>query len=192
MDNPQHQNSTLGMPGDDEALQALFRHADARQRPPAEAEVEIRSALHEHWRGRVRTGRRRRATLALGLAASLAAAVLIGQQLLQPPTLVPAVSVATLVKHTGQVRIRTGGDNKQVHGEHAPGSLFAGHELQTEESSAVALSWAGGESIRLGEKSRVRLCIAGLQGGHDNLQQRQQPQLLEHRLYIRVDVGDKA
>jgi len=157
MDNGQHHNSIPGTSVEDEALHALFRHADPRQRPPAGIEREIRSALHLHWRRRVAANRRRRVTVALALAASVAALLVIGQHLLRPAAPTPSEPVAVMVKHSGQVRIRPVGDEIRVPAEHAPGSLFAGHEIETGEISLVTLRWTGGESIRVGENSRVRL-----------------------------------
>lgn len=156
---------------EDTLLEALFRHARARQRAPADVEERIYEALHAEWRQSTQRRSRRFRFAALAVAASLVLALLWFA--LVPRTETPGNQEHLFVsveKAIGKIFVRdaTGRLKRLTDSE----QLLSGQSLITRQGSGIALRWGDGESLRLDENSRVEL-LAG-----------DQIRLIHGRLYV--------
>jgi ferric-dicitrate binding protein FerR (iron transport regulator) len=143
-----------------ETLEALFRHASARKRPPAAVEETIREALHAEWRSATRRRKRRR-TFALAAAASLFIAVLAGVLLsTQPDVTGPRPILATTDRVMGTATVKTAKDGALSRVNPAA-NLAAGDTVFTRGRSWLALRWRNGASLRLDQNTRIRLGTDG-------------------------------
>lgn len=146
-----------GKPEHPDVLEELFRHATARQRPPAADEKEIRDALHEQWRGMTTRRRRRGMALSLAAAASLILAVLVGYRVQQDTgPVAPPVPLATVYKVNGSVFVHSSNNTPAVRAV-ASGTVFSGQKIVTGLGSRLALHWQDGSSLRIDENTEVEL-----------------------------------
>jgi len=141
--------------GDDDPIARLLREAGARPAVPQETSARVRSAVHAHWRAQYQVLRRRRIVLWAGCSLAAAAAIVVAirpggwfPKAHPPGTTEP---IATVQRAEGSVR-REGGGLLRV-GD----SLASGIELTTGADGRIALSLAGGESVRLDWDTQVRL-----------------------------------
>lgn len=151
-----NQSDRRGGPGKD-ALDELFRHVSARQRPPAQDEEAVRATLHGQWQDMVRQGKRKRRAWVWGMAASLALAVVIGNQARQAgssPALSGSLAVVTRVQ--GEVTVAMN-SNKPAIPARVDERLLSGQTLRTESGSALKLVWKSGASLILDERTELRL-----------------------------------
>ena len=138
----------------------LFRHASARERPPAEDELAIRQALHTEWSGMTRQRKRRKALFTLAAAASAVLAVMIGIRMAPEPTPAPSLAqLAVVEKSVGVVRVNSSDGSFQS--LDSATALVAGQQIVTRGDSRMALRWLNGESIRLDENTELTLNSAG-------------------------------
>lgn len=140
----------------EDLLEELFRHADARERPPAADEQAVRASLHAQWENMTQ---RRRRTRRLSLAAAalvfigVFSAVILNRQ---PAALIPSVQVATIERVTGNVSL-------QVEGGSTASALSSGQTLKsgqlisTAYGSGLTLRWESGVLLRLDQNSRLEL-----------------------------------
>ena len=136
----------------------LFRHASARERPPAEDELAIRQALHAEWSGMTRQRNRRKALFTLAAAASAVLAVMIGIRMAPEPA--PSLAqLAVVEKSVGVVRVNSSDGSFQS--LDSATALVAGQQIVTRGDSRMALRWLNGESIRLDENTELTLNSAG-------------------------------
>lgn len=147
-----HTDHTQRPDPEEDLLQALFRHARARQRPPPELEQATRERLHGQWRAMVGRRRRRRLVASLAVAATVAMAVVLLPAMREPGT-DPAPLLAEVVRQHGTVQLADASGNLAATGR----ALHAGVDIRTGDGAMLGLRWSGGESLRIGEHSRVRL-----------------------------------
>jgi len=134
----------------------LFRHASARERPPAEDELAIRQALHTEWSGMTRQRKRRRALFTLAAAASVVLAVMVGIKLAPQSAPAPSLTQLAVVEKTvGVVRVKSSDGSLQ--GPDSATELMSGQQIVTRSDSRMALRWLNGESIRLDENTELIL-----------------------------------
>ena len=137
-------------------LAELFRHASARERPPADDELTIRQALHTQWSHMTRQRKRRKTMITLAAAASAVIAVMVGIRM--PPVSDSAPSLTQLAaveKTLGMVQI-TSSDGSLQRPDSAT-ALMSGQQIVTSSDSRMALRWLNGESIRLDENTELIL-----------------------------------
>lgn len=142
---------------DKDVLAELFRHASARQRPPAEDEQAIREALQLQWESMTRQYRRKRRAWVWGIAASMMLFLLVGIQMrsqTNPAPVSASVAVATTI--AGDVTIATGSDS-DARPARKGDILSSGQVTRTSADSGLALTWNSGTSIKLDELTEVRL-----------------------------------
>ncbi len=158
---PQNTRGDAGSPGED-ALEALFHHVPARQRPPAEDENAIRDSLHNQWRVMSRHRRRRRFTAGFALAASVILGVYLGIGLLGEPVAPVGLEIMAAVDlHQGEAwKTTPGEDVRQL--SLTDGPLLTGDVIVTQDNALVSLIWVNGESIRLNSGTRLKLVSASL------------------------------
>jgi ferric-dicitrate binding protein FerR (iron transport regulator) len=140
-----------------DALEELFRHVSARERPPREDEHAIRQSVHDEWRRVTGASWRRRTGIAMAVAASalLAVALLV----LRPGAPVPGKPgplVAAVEKVTGAAT-QTAGDGSVWPLGAGGDSLIAGSRLSTAAASGLALRWTNGAVIRVDEATDLLL-----------------------------------
>ncbi len=138
-------------------LEELFRHASARERPPAASEQSVRQALHAEWTGLSRHRRRRRRLVAWAAAASVLLTVLIvWSQVQGPQSPGPAMQLAAVEKVMGTVLVQSSGAPATQTLE-ISGRLETGQQIVSAAGSRVAIRWLNGESIRMDEHSKLQL-----------------------------------
>lgn len=141
---------------EDKELEALFRHATARQRPPLEVERDIREKLHSDWLHVTRRRRLRRHVAGWAVAAMVMLAVFISiSQFRQTDPVIHGPVLASVDKRTGDVFIK----NAAAETSRLPvdAQLRAGSILSTIQDSRIALAWTSGESLRMDQNSRISL-----------------------------------
>jgi len=156
MKGTEHPNN----PVSEDTLEALFRHASAREKPPHEDELAIRQALHEQWKELTRKSKRRRTFMTWAAVASVALTVVVVTNLeKRPASDLPVIEIAQVEKLQGQVLIQPGGDStgKNLEPEVA---LEPGNRILSAENSGLAIRWIDGESIRVDEHTELRLTSA--------------------------------
>jgi hypothetical protein len=148
--------------GGGDVLLDLFRHAAARERPPAGDEQAVRAALHAEWRALTRQHKRRRATLALAAAAMLV--LLIGavmRPVSGPAPTAPGAELAKVERLEGAPPPQLGEAAGDLASVQAGAGLRAGQSLVTRSGSRAALRWRDGSALRIDQDSRLRLTDAG-------------------------------
>jgi ferric-dicitrate binding protein FerR (iron transport regulator) len=134
----------------------LFRHASARERPPAEDELAIRQALHAEWSDMTGRRKRRKALLTLAAAASAVLVVMAGIRMAPESDSAPSLTqLAAVEKAVGMVQI-TSSDGSLQSPDSAT-ALMSGQQIVTRSDSRMALRWLNGESIRLDENTELIL-----------------------------------
>lgn len=137
-------------------IERVLRAAGPRDKPPADVERSVRGHLREEWLLLVAGYRRRRLRrVGFALAASLVT-VALAVWIAAPWTNDAGGTVATLAFATGDVRVSSGwwsGQQPVAAGR----PLSAGQELATGADGRVAVSLAGGASLRLDRETRVVL-----------------------------------
>jgi ferric-dicitrate binding protein FerR (iron transport regulator) len=141
----------------------MFRQAGAREKPASGDELAARVALHAEWR-QITAGRKRRRVLAgLAVAATvllaMGAVIRVTGVFFKPEPLIQLAEVENLVG-TALVHLDTGEMESERLGP--AGRLSSQQAVATGESSAVALRWVHGQSIRLDEGTRIRLDSADM------------------------------
>lgn len=149
-------------PEEADRIEQLLRRAPARERPSAVDEQAIREALRAEWLAEMRRRRWRRAGWGgAGIAAVLALAVIAVPR---PPPAPDAAAVgarlARIEAFSGRIRIRHDGPDGAVTAE--PGTaLRAGQEVVTADDGGLALLWRDGSSVRIDQRTKLRLTPAG-------------------------------
>jgi ferric-dicitrate binding protein FerR (iron transport regulator) len=160
-------------------IEQLLRNAAARERPSAADEQAIREALRAEWLAATRRSRWRRAGwVAAGAAALLVLAVVtVERPSSTPETTGAGERLAQVEAATGRVRVGPGGDAGPTVAQ-AGTALHAGQEIATAEATRLALRWRDGSSVRIDERTTLRLTAAG------------EAELIRGRMY--VDAGASA
>jgi ferric-dicitrate binding protein FerR (iron transport regulator) len=157
---------------DDGQLASLFDRAQARPRPPGDAEARVRRAIEAEWQAMTHNRQTRRRYFALGIAATVALATVLGVWLLgQPAPLAPPASMASVSRITGTAVIDA--DEGVVLTAGSP--VRSGQTVATGPDSRLGLDWVGGASIRLDENSRIQLISSS------------RVRLAHGRLYVDID-----
>lgn len=137
-------------------LAELFRHVDAREKPP-EAEMQaIREAVHEEWQSHTR----RRKQLQWGSGFAIAASMVLAITLSLMQGGADSATAGKLLAETGRqlgtvhIRFADGNETRLTDGQV---SLKSGQSIITGYQSGLSLHWAGGAVIRLGENSELAL-----------------------------------
>lgn len=149
-------------PGGPDRIEQLLRNTEARERPSAADEQAIRETLHGEWQATVRRRRWRQ----IGWAGSgVVAALVLVVVALQRPGPVPhagvdAVQLARVETTTGRARIQSGGDIGFATGQTGT-ALHAGQAIETVGTARLALRWRDGSSVRIDERTAVRLTPEG-------------------------------
>lgn len=144
--------------GADDQLQTLFQHVGTREKPPAGLEQGAREALRAEWARTV--ARRRKQRLLAGLAVAATVVIALGAVLRMagaPPAPGPAEPLAVVENQLGTARlygVEPGTDSKRLR---VDSPLMSAQSVETGSSSAVALRWFHGQSIRLDQNTRIRL-----------------------------------
>ncbi|NND45894.1 MAG: FecR domain-containing protein [Xanthomonadales bacterium] len=154
-------------------LAPLFRHADARPRPPAADEAQVRAAVRAKWQRM--TQRRRQRIAGFALAATIVLAVSVVLLLPATKAPIPAGPLATVSSQSGEILVRAAGMPDGAARPLAQSSLASGEWVRTGEASALAVTWTDGTSLRLDANTELRLVSA------------QVIELLDGRVY--VDTG---
>ncbi|NNE60827.1 MAG: FecR domain-containing protein [Woeseia sp.] len=150
-----NETKNLQVASNEEALENILRHAEARPRPSDAASARAFNELREDWQAVVRTRRWRRRASVAAIAASLVVAVLFSAQwfyTVPPPADFVRLDVVRAIGshvHHNSLQRNT---NELVDGGL---TLQHGDELATVGDTRIALSWDGG-SLRLNEETRVR------------------------------------
>jgi len=138
-------------------LAELFRHASARQRPPAGDEQIVRQALHEQWEAMTRGPRARRKVWPWAIAASVLLAVVVGTRLSQvADPIAPAQQVALADRIMGQITLQTDTGSRNLH-EAQEQWLLSGQTIRLGANSRLAMRWINGAAIRMDERTELKL-----------------------------------
>jgi len=144
-----------------DTLETLFRHAAAREKPPASDEQAIRAALHAEWSGMTARRKRRNWVLSLAAAASVALAAFLGFSLVNgPEPITPARQLATIEKIVGTAFLKTTGDTLLTRLNTAE-TLDTGQVVTTRSGARLAIRWLAGASVRLDQNSEIHLTAQG-------------------------------
>jgi ferric-dicitrate binding protein FerR (iron transport regulator) len=153
-DDPHKQAGTDSRKSD--KLAELFRHVDAREKPP-EAEMQaIRDAVYEEWKAHTRKRRQLRWGGGLAIAASMLLVITISLIQGGPGSSAPAKLLADSGRQLGTVHIRSA-DGSEIQLSDQQVSLKSGQSIITGYQSGLSLHWEGGAVIRLGENSELTL-----------------------------------
>jgi ferric-dicitrate binding protein FerR (iron transport regulator) len=140
-------------PGDDQGIEELLRHVGARDEPSSELTNEVQKAVYAEWRLMLAERSRRRRTVAYGMAASIAFAVVIATATIQWLAAERA-PVATIARIEGSSQLAASGAE-------APGGARVGQQvsvgeiLRTDDQSRIALAFRDGLSLRIDAGSTV-------------------------------------
>lgn len=144
-----------------DALEPLFRHAAAREKPPAGDELEIRKALYAEWSVLTRRRKWRKRIFSLTAAASVVLATYLGFNLVSgPDPVAPARQLATLEKVVGNAYLKTVGDARTMKLAAAQ-ALNTGQVATTSSGSRLAIRWQDGSSVRLDQNSKIHFTAQG-------------------------------
>jgi ferric-dicitrate binding protein FerR (iron transport regulator) len=138
-------------------LEPLFRASGRRPEVPEDRMARVREAAREEWARSVRTRTRRRRRLGTALVAT-AATLLLG--------------TAVLMRRAGATDLASGRSVAQIEGQVGPAWLRAGKppvrltaadavgrgaEIATDDGGRVAIRLASGHSVRVDERTRLRI-----------------------------------
>ena len=137
----------------EEAMEALFRHASRRLRPPITDEKEIREAVHAQWLRMNRRRRRGRQTLYWAIAASLVLAGFLSVNISKTPVTYPTVAV--IEKSIGEIALRQDAAADMARLRSNIRSFSSGQTVATGVDSALALGWSAGGSLRLDQETEL-------------------------------------
>ena len=148
-------------PDGPDRIEQLLRSAVARERPSAADEQAIREALRTEWLAATRRGRWRRASwVTAGAAALLVLAVATVQRPQSvAETTLASERLARVEIAAGRVQVATGGAGPAV--AQVGAMLHAGEEIATANAARLALRWRDGSSVRIDERTTVRLTAEG-------------------------------
>lgn len=144
------------MTGSPDPLAEIMRAVGRRQPPPEAHYDQVYAAARRAWRGKLGSRRRRRW---FALAASIAV-VLAAGGLARYLVVDEAVPVAGVTLARGDVEYRLEPERGWQPLVAADSVLFAGMALRTGVSAGVALELANGGSIRLDERTQIRVASA--------------------------------
>jgi hypothetical protein len=144
------------MKPDIDVVEMLIRSAGRRVEPPPDTYEQVFAAAHASFRDKVQ--RRRRAW---GLWAGAAAAVVVAASLVAQwtPPGVPRGELAQVARIAGEAELQTADGWKPLGNSRA--RLRAGSRVRTLASGRLALTLAGGESLRLAARTEVMLDAPG-------------------------------
>jgi ferric-dicitrate binding protein FerR (iron transport regulator) len=148
-------NQHDGSPPEDEGIEKLLRHVGVRGEPSADVMNEVQQAVHAQWREMLAERSRRRRTLAYGVAASIAIAVIVAAAALQwiGPSSDP---VATIARIDGSLQL-TAANADTAAPARVGQQLSVGERLQTDAGTRVALAFNDGLSVRIDSGSTLEL-----------------------------------
>jgi ferric-dicitrate binding protein FerR (iron transport regulator) len=139
---------------DDAGIEELLRQVGARAEPSEDMMREVQAAVFTEWQAVVSERRRRRLSVAWGMAASFALAVLAATFGLRYVTRAPD-QIATISRIDGHLLAATEQDAWSARG--VGQSLVAGETIQTDDRSRVALAFPGNVSVRLDRSTTLRM-----------------------------------
>jgi ferric-dicitrate binding protein FerR (iron transport regulator) len=144
-----------GSPPDDEGIEKLLRHVGARDEPSADMMNEVQQAVHAQWREMLAERSRRRRTVAYGVAASIAIAVVVATATIQwiAPNRDP---VATIARIDGALQL-TAASAEAAAAARVGQRVSVGESLRTDAATRVALAFNDGLSVRIDAGSTVEL-----------------------------------
>jgi len=139
-----------------DTLAELFRHVDAREKPP-EAEMQaIREAVHEEWQSHTRKRKQVRWGGGFAIAASMVLVITISLMQGRPDSAGEAKLLAQTGRQLGTVHVRSA-DGNETRLTDRQVSLKSGQTIITGYQSGLSLRWESGAVIRLGENSELAL-----------------------------------
>ena len=144
----------------DDQVAKLLRHARRRAPAPAATRERAFAKLHDHWSARRHRKRVRRAVLGWAMAASTVLAVGISLLAVYGGTPSAHVTVAHLLKTTGNGVQLVGADGFSSLAEAT--DLAQGQILRTGADSRAALAWNHGGSLRMDAGTEIELVSADL------------------------------
>ncbi len=135
-----------------DAVEELLEKATPRPRPPAADEQAVRDAVMAEWQAVTGKHRARRRIGQFAIAATVLLAVIVGLNALRV-TGVPPVQVATIENDRGSIYLV--GEQSLLQEARDLSTVYAGQIIETGAGAGLGLSWAGGGSLRIDEKTRV-------------------------------------
>jgi hypothetical protein len=136
----------------DAGIEDLLREVGTRNEPPPEIAAAVRYAVHAEWQSMVAQRARRKRTMWVGMAASVAALAFTFTAVLKfaaTPEIAAAVQVAAVVKAEGLLQIAEGNAWRDVH---AGETLMSGSVVRTGQSARAALNY-NTISVRIDENT---------------------------------------
>lgn len=137
----------------DDGVEALLRRVGARDEPSAAVTREVQRAVHDEWRAAVAQRRRRRRTVAFGIAASIALIVVVASWTLRFAAPAPDIAV-TIARIEGEALLQSSAaDPSRV--IEIGDTVAVGTVLITDQAARIALAHGTDTSIRIDRGSRV-------------------------------------
>ncbi len=163
-----------------DALEELFRHATARERPTNADEQAIRDRLLEEWQALTAQRRRRKAFIPLAAAASVILAALVVFRLTSiPEPAAPAIRLASVGKHQGAVLVHPA-DQGEAFAAAVGAVLESGQRIVSSAGSRLGMKWRDGTSLRVDQNSEIRFTASG------------EIELISGRIFVDTEKADKA
>jgi ferric-dicitrate binding protein FerR (iron transport regulator) len=135
----------------DLGIEDLLREVGTRNEPPPEIAAAVRYAVHAEWQSMVAQRARRKRTMWVGMAASVAAlafAFTVVLKFTSAPESLP-VQVASVVKADGLLQVAAGNAWRDVHGGE---TLMSGNVVRTGQAARAALNY-NAISVRIDENT---------------------------------------
>ncbi len=178
--------------GSEEALRELFRHGSHRVHPPLEDEQEIRAAVYAEWRQVTGKRRRNKRRLYWAAAASVVFATFLTWNTFRVPEM--PVTAAKVERSLGDVYLRERGSGKLTAAKDPNVEVLVGQTIVTRSSSAVAIAWSVGGSLRLDQQTELLIVsptIVELQAGRIYYDSNSDRVSAEHEtlLTVNTDIG---
>jgi hypothetical protein len=136
----------------DAGIDDLLREVGTRSEPPPEIAAAVRYAVHAEWQSMVAQRARRKRTMWVGMAASVAVLAFAFTAVLKftaAPAIVDVVQVAAVVKADGLLQVAEGNAWRDVH---AGETLMSGSVVRTGQSARAALNY-NAISVRIDENT---------------------------------------
>lgn len=148
-------NGTDKKPGSNQpdAVEELFAHATARERPPPAFERAARQTLHKQWQQQTRSRKRKKRFVLFATAASVLLVLTIAWWQKPLQSTLPVMDVALLRSVEGNVKTP-----REQSGLLQPGAVLrSGQQLTTAFASTAAITWSNGADLRIDQNSTIRL-----------------------------------
>jgi ferric-dicitrate binding protein FerR (iron transport regulator) len=165
---------------DEDAMAQMLRLAGVRLEVAPERRARVQAAVHDAWLASRRRARRMKIYVGATVAAAAALLVIVlWPRPIQPPSASPGLqTVARSERTIGAPRLERAADRDSNLRKMAAGmTLVRGDVIETDLSSAGALTTGDGTSVRLDSGSRIRLLSA------------KSIDLLQGRIYIATAKG---